>query len=81
MQLFSDSRKPGKFHVYRAARLPTWRRVGGFLIQNTFSAGMSAAGFFYQVRLALLLCMDYVNRDSGVEVAVERLDDVSFERR
>jgi hypothetical protein len=42
---------------------------------------MSAAGFFYQVRLALLLCMDYVNRDSGVEVAVERLDDVSFERR
>jgi len=41
---------------------------------------MSAAGFFYQARLALLLCMDYVNRDSGVEVAVERLDDVSFER-
>jgi hypothetical protein len=41
---------------------------------------MSAAGFFYQARLALLLCMNYVNRDSGVEVAVERLDDVSFER-
>lgn len=47
---------------------------------TTFNAGASAAGFFYQSRLALLLCMDYVNRDSGVEVAIERLDDVSFER-
>jgi hypothetical protein len=50
------------------------------LAATTFNAGASAAGFFYQSRLALLLCMEYVNRDSGVEVAVERLDDVSFER-
>lgn len=45
-----------------------------------FSAAPSAAGYLYQARLALALCLRYVNADAGVEVGIERLDDVSFER-
>lgn len=44
-----------------------------------FNAAPSAAGYLYQARLALALCLKYVNADAGVEVGVERLDDVSFE--
>lgn len=44
-----------------------------------FSAAPSAAGYLYQARLALALCLKYVNGDAGVEVGIERLDDVSFE--
>ncbi|KZD08741.1 ABC-three component system protein [Oceanibaculum pacificum] len=44
-----------------------------------FSAAPSAAGYLYQARLALALCLKYVNVDVGVEVGIERLDDVSFE--
>ena len=44
-----------------------------------FSAAPSAAGYLYQARLALALCLKYVNGDVGVEVGIERLDDVSFE--
>jgi hypothetical protein len=44
-----------------------------------FSAAPSAAGYLYQVRLALALCLKYVNIDSSVDVGIERLDDVSFE--
>lgn len=46
---------------------------------TSFSAAPSAAGYLYQARLALALCLKYVNVDAGVEVGVERLDDVSFE--
>lgn len=46
---------------------------------TNFSAAPSAAGYFYQARLALALCLKYVNADVGVEVGIERLDDVSFE--
>lgn len=49
-------------------------------IQSTnFSAAPSAAGYLYQARLALALCLKYVNTDASVEVGIERLDDVSFE--
>jgi hypothetical protein len=44
-----------------------------------FGAAPSAAGYFYQARLALLLCINYVNTESSVQVAIERLDDISFE--
>ncbi len=44
-----------------------------------FSAAPSAAGYLYQARLALALCLKYVNGDVGVDVGIERLDDVSFE--
>lgn len=44
-----------------------------------FSAAPSAAGYLYQARLALALCLKYVNVDASVEVGIERLDDVSFE--
>lgn len=37
-------------------------------------------GYLYQARLALLLCVPYVNSRVEVEVSIERLDDVSFEK-
>ncbi|MDP3115975.1 MAG: hypothetical protein Q8N19_02550 [Phenylobacterium sp.] len=46
---------------------------------TNFSSAPSAAGYLYQARLALALCLKYVNVDSSVEVGIERLDDVSFE--
>lgn len=46
---------------------------------STFGAAPSAAGYLYQARLALVLSIPYVNTDTGVEVSVERLDDVAFE--
>jgi hypothetical protein len=46
---------------------------------STFGAGPAAAGYLYQARLALDLAMAYVNKESGIEVSVERLDDVAFE--
>lgn len=46
---------------------------------GNFSAAPSAAGYLYQARLALALCLKYVNVDAGIEVGIERLDDVSFE--
>lgn len=45
---------------------------------SPFSAAASAAGYFYQARLALFLCLPYVNAETNIEVAIERLDDVSF---
>lgn len=48
-------------------------------LSTNFSAAPSAAGYLYQARLALALCLKYVNVDAGVEVGIERLDDVSFE--
>lgn len=48
--------------------------------ENQFGAAPSAAGYLYQARLALLLCIPHVNSGIEVEVSVERLDDVSFEK-
>ena len=44
------------------------------------SAAQSAAGYLYQARLALAECLRYAYDDSSVEIAVEKLDDVSFEK-
>ncbi|MGE6784724.1 ABC-three component system protein [Ensifer adhaerens] len=44
-----------------------------------FSAAASAAGYLYQARLALLLCIPHLNAGSEIEVAIERFDDISFE--
>lgn len=51
----------------------------GAITDTVFNAAPSAAGYFYQARLALLLCLAYANKDSNVEVSIERLDDVAFE--
>jgi hypothetical protein len=48
---------------------------------TTFNAAASAAGYLYQARLALALCIPYVNSQSAVEVSIERLDDISFESK
>lgn len=48
--------------------------------QATHSAAQSAAGYLYQARLALAEALRYAYVDSGTEIAVEKLDDVSFER-
>lgn len=44
------------------------------------NAAQSAAGYLYQVRLALAEALRYAYVDSGVEIAVEKFDDVSFEK-
>ena len=48
--------------------------------QAVHSAAQSAAGYLYQARLALLEALRYAYVDSGIEIAVEKLDDVSFEK-
>lgn len=48
--------------------------------KSLHNAGQSAAGYLYQARLALAECLRYVYSDSSVEIAIERLDDVSFEK-
>lgn len=45
----------------------------------SYTAGQSAAGYFYQARLALAECLRFAYDDSDIEVAIEKLDDVSFE--
>ncbi|MES0138847.1 hypothetical protein NKJ88_28410 [Mesorhizobium sp. M0016] len=44
------------------------------------SAAQSAAGYLYQARLALAEALRFAYADSSVEVSIERLDDVSFEK-
>ena len=48
--------------------------------QSVHSAAQSAADYMYQARLALLEALRYAYSDSGIEIAVEKLDDVSFEK-
>jgi hypothetical protein len=47
--------------------------------QEQFTAASSAAGYYYQARLALLESLRLAYGDYNVDVAIERLDDVSFE--
>ena len=47
---------------------------------SVHGAAQSAAGYLYQARLALAECLRYAYSDSSVEIAIERLDDVSFEK-
>jgi hypothetical protein len=57
------------------------RKVRGVTTkQPVFTAASAAAGYYYQARFALLesLRLSYV--DDSVDVAIERLDDVSFEQ-
>ena len=42
-------------------------------------AAQPAAGYLYQARLALAECLRFAYRDTDIEIAIERLDDVSFE--
>lgn len=49
-------------------------------VTSVHSAAPSAAGYLYQARLALAEGLRYVYSDSSIEVAIERLDDVSFEK-
>jgi hypothetical protein len=47
---------------------------------SQFTAAAAAVGYLYQARLALLLCIPHVNTGVEIEVSLERLDDVSFEK-
>lgn len=47
-------------------------------IANPYSAAASAAGYLYQCRYALLAALGFVNRESGIELSIERFDDVAF---
>jgi len=44
-----------------------------------FDTPGSAAGYYFQARFALLEGLRFVYRESGIEIAIERFDDVSFE--
>lgn len=48
--------------------------------QAAHSAAQSAAGYLYQARFALAEALRYAYDDSGIEIAIEKLDDVSFEK-
>ncbi|MFQ6753525.1 ABC-three component system protein [Cereibacter sphaeroides] len=47
---------------------------------SVHGAAQSAAGYLYQARLALAECLRYAYSESTIEIAIERLDDVSFEK-
>jgi hypothetical protein len=49
-------------------------------VKTVHSAAQSAAGYLYQARLALAECLRYAYGDASVEIAIEKLDDVSFEK-
>jgi hypothetical protein len=46
---------------------------------DKFGAAGPAAGYYYQARLALAEALRFAYADSGIEIAIEKLDDVSFE--
>jgi hypothetical protein len=46
---------------------------------NKFGAGPSLQGYLYQCRLALLCTLRKTKREPGLQVAIERFDDVSFD--
>ena len=48
--------------------------------QAVHSAAQSAAGYLYQARIALAEVLRYAYVDSEIEIAVEKFDDVSFEK-
>jgi hypothetical protein len=47
--------------------------------RNKYTAAASAAGYLFQCRYALLAALEFVSRDTGLEISIERFDDVSFE--
>ena len=47
---------------------------------DKFTAAPSALGYLYQCRYALLLLLDRMQVDPNAEIAVERFDDISFEK-
>ena len=47
---------------------------------SVHSAAGSAAGYLYQARLALVEALRYAYVDSSIEIAIEKFDDVSFEK-
>jgi hypothetical protein len=47
---------------------------------RVFTAASSAAGYYYQARLALFESLRLAYGESSIEVAIERFDDVSFEK-
>jgi hypothetical protein len=48
--------------------------------KTKFSAAASTAGYLYQARFALAEALRFAYADSGIEVSLERFDDVSFEK-
>lgn len=49
-------------------------------VGSKFAATASVVGYLYQARVALALCLRYAYAEGSIDVAVERLDDVSFEQ-
>lgn len=57
----------------------SWAR-GMSQTKSSHTAAQSAAGYLYQARLALAECLRFAYADSSIEIAIEKLDDVSFEK-
>jgi hypothetical protein len=47
---------------------------------GVYSAAASAAGYLFQCRYALLAALEHVNRNTGLEISIEKFDDIAFER-
>ena len=48
-------------------------------MENAFSAGASALGYLYQVRVALLLFLREGRNNPSISISVEKFDDVAFD--
>lgn len=46
---------------------------------DKYGAAASAAGYLFQARLALAEALRFAYSESGIEIAIEKFDDVSFE--
>ncbi len=60
--------------------IPTSDQKPASEAQTIHSAAQSAAGYLYQARIALAEALRYAYKDSGVEISLEKFDDVSFEK-
>ena len=49
-------------------------------MSNQFSASEHLVGYLYQVRYALLVLLQKIKYELNIELSLEKLDDVAFER-
>lgn len=49
-------------------------------MSSQFSAPEQLVGYLYQVRYALLVLLQKIKYEPNIELSLEKLDDVAFER-
>ena len=50
-------------------------------MSDQFSASEHLVGYLYQIRYALFILLKKIRDESGIELSIEQLDDVAFERQ